>query len=314
MEMSDQPPGPDVLRELAESLWEELGGDLCICQRPDVPHWCEKCQGRIDLIAARVREAAALSGASSPSGGDVSMQLLAWAVTNCHMLARRALARSTSMYDREKWEHVLRICDKAGARSAGVLRASVPTEITDGAAESTTGSGDSKMSDEKPCCWCYGHGDGLGCGNCGKPSVLGQRVAELLSALRDVVALGTDPVIRKMCENAIAKAAPQVLEVTGGSRTSPIGPDDDREQPVQQAQEELTLERLEVIRAIARKEAAMRSEFIQRERAEAAEAALQQAQRERDAAHAHACENSLEERDLRAALQQMERERLKANG
>jgi len=32
--------------------------------------------------------------------------------------------------------HVLRICEKAGARSQGVLRASVPTEMTEGAAVS----------------------------------------------------------------------------------------------------------------------------------------------------------------------------------
>jgi hypothetical protein len=64
---------------------------------------------------------------------EADIQLLAWAVTNCHMLARRALARSTSVFDREKWEHVLRICEKAGARSQGVLRAALPTEITDGA-------------------------------------------------------------------------------------------------------------------------------------------------------------------------------------
>lgn len=41
-------------RARAESLWEQLGGDLCICQRPDVPHWCEKCQHRIDLITAEL--------------------------------------------------------------------------------------------------------------------------------------------------------------------------------------------------------------------------------------------------------------------
>lgn len=60
------------------------------------------------------------------------VQLLAWAVTNCHTLARRALAKTTSVYDREKWEHVLRICEKAGARSQGVLRAAMPSEITGG--------------------------------------------------------------------------------------------------------------------------------------------------------------------------------------
>jgi hypothetical protein len=68
----------------------------------------------------------------APQKEDIDLQLLAWAVVNCHTLARRALARSTSVYDREKWEHVLRVCERAGARSAGVLRASLPTEITDG--------------------------------------------------------------------------------------------------------------------------------------------------------------------------------------
>lgn len=37
-------------RERAEALWESLAGDLCICQRPDVPHWCEGCQNRISQI------------------------------------------------------------------------------------------------------------------------------------------------------------------------------------------------------------------------------------------------------------------------
>jgi hypothetical protein len=69
-----------------------------------------------------------------PPDDRLDTQLLAWTVVNCHMLARRALARSHSAYDREKWEHVLRICEKAGARSQGVLRASLPTEITEGAA------------------------------------------------------------------------------------------------------------------------------------------------------------------------------------
>lgn len=74
--------------------------------------------------------------APAPHPGEAltsdQVQLLAWAVSNCHTLARRALAYSVSVYDREKWEHVLRICEKAGARSTGVLRASLPTEITEG--------------------------------------------------------------------------------------------------------------------------------------------------------------------------------------
>lgn len=71
--------------------------------------------------------------AASPLSPD-QIQLLAWAVSNCHILARRALRHSTSVDDREKWEHVLRICEKAGAKSQGVLRASLPTELTEGAA------------------------------------------------------------------------------------------------------------------------------------------------------------------------------------
>ena len=50
-------PAPETDRIRAEALWEELGGDLCICQRPDVPHWCEKCQQRIDLIQSALLRA-----------------------------------------------------------------------------------------------------------------------------------------------------------------------------------------------------------------------------------------------------------------
>lgn len=44
------------LRDRAEQLWEGVGGDLCICQRPEVPHWCEKCQHRIDFIAMELAD------------------------------------------------------------------------------------------------------------------------------------------------------------------------------------------------------------------------------------------------------------------
>ncbi len=44
-----------ALEHKAECLWEELGGDLCICQRPEVAIWCEKCQQRINLIYAALR-------------------------------------------------------------------------------------------------------------------------------------------------------------------------------------------------------------------------------------------------------------------
>lgn len=71
--------------------------------------------------------------------GEPDLQLLAWAVSNCHTLALREIRRLEKggallqMIDR--WKHVQRICEKAGARSKGVLRASLPTEITDGSAQ-----------------------------------------------------------------------------------------------------------------------------------------------------------------------------------
>ena len=40
----------DSIRARLEGLWESLGGDLCICQRADVSHWCEKCQQRLQLL------------------------------------------------------------------------------------------------------------------------------------------------------------------------------------------------------------------------------------------------------------------------
>lgn len=44
------------LSRRAEELYEAIGGDLCICQRADVPHWCEKCRARIALIASAVTQ------------------------------------------------------------------------------------------------------------------------------------------------------------------------------------------------------------------------------------------------------------------
>lgn len=58
MTRSGSPEGsPPDLREAAEDLWEQIGGELCICQHPEVPHWCERCQGRIDVIMAWMRSA-----------------------------------------------------------------------------------------------------------------------------------------------------------------------------------------------------------------------------------------------------------------
>jgi hypothetical protein len=54
-----KPGGAQMTATEAERLWEELGGDLCICQRPEVPHWCEGCQIRMGKIAAALAQARA---------------------------------------------------------------------------------------------------------------------------------------------------------------------------------------------------------------------------------------------------------------
>lgn len=85
-----------------------------------------------------------------PDFGPEQIQLLASAVVNCHMLARRrinALSQRQPLSallekELESWQHVLRICEKAGARSQGVLRASVPTEITEGSQPPALTGGD----------------------------------------------------------------------------------------------------------------------------------------------------------------------------
>lgn len=40
-----------------EALWEALGGDLCICQQPEVSHWCESCQRKLQLIREALQAA-----------------------------------------------------------------------------------------------------------------------------------------------------------------------------------------------------------------------------------------------------------------
>ncbi len=46
----------DEIDQIAENLYESIGGSLCICQRTDVFHWCESCQRRCGLIAQALRD------------------------------------------------------------------------------------------------------------------------------------------------------------------------------------------------------------------------------------------------------------------
>lgn len=57
-----------------------------------------------------------------------------WGLANVYTLARRRLRKLPEGHsEREWWQHVIRISEEAGVKQPGVLRHSVPTEITDGA-------------------------------------------------------------------------------------------------------------------------------------------------------------------------------------
>ena len=75
-----------------------------------------------------------------------------WGLGNCYMLARRELRRLERMGCKadsmsvERWQHVVRICEEAGAKSKGVLRATLPTEYTE---ESPASGAESETPDER---------------------------------------------------------------------------------------------------------------------------------------------------------------------
>ena len=71
----------------------------------------------------------ALPMPDTPSGVDV--WLIQWAVSNCHTLARRRIKAGST--DSEWWNHVLRLCEKAGAKSLGVLRDTPPAQAREAA-------------------------------------------------------------------------------------------------------------------------------------------------------------------------------------
>lgn len=75
---SDAPSLPPVeaQRLRAETLYEQIGGDLCMCQRAEVSYWCERCQQRIQLIREALQAEAAIESFTSPDG----WQPIAWLV------------------------------------------------------------------------------------------------------------------------------------------------------------------------------------------------------------------------------------------
>ncbi len=94
-----------------------------------------------EQLRAEISRLKLSAGSAQAPETPPDMQLLAWAVSNCHTLARRELNRLRPYVNPdtlaiERWEHVQRICEKAGATTKGVLRAALPTEITDGASSS----------------------------------------------------------------------------------------------------------------------------------------------------------------------------------
>lgn len=53
------------LSDRAESLYEDIGGFPCICQKPEVVHWCEGCQRRIGILEDALRATAVRAAAKA---------------------------------------------------------------------------------------------------------------------------------------------------------------------------------------------------------------------------------------------------------
>lgn len=82
-------------RQRAEDLWERIGGELCVCQRVDVPHWCESCQQKISLILD------ALDRSLSPSQ-EPEKQLIALAKETAAKIQRIDASYSGAIDDVEE--------------------------------------------------------------------------------------------------------------------------------------------------------------------------------------------------------------------
>lgn len=109
--------------------------DVRVGQRSDGPT-CHSATNDSALSSSEIASRVLPQAAPASDLSVEEIRLLAWAVSNCHTLARRRLRPAAASSDTEWWQHILRICEKAGARSEGILRASLPTEITNGSGES----------------------------------------------------------------------------------------------------------------------------------------------------------------------------------
>lgn len=95
--------------------------------------------GELDALAASLR-VVRLGIDRLPPPVETPQTTWPQPLDNVYMLARREIRRIERRLDvapvlaptLEQWRHVLRICEEAGGGSAGILRRSLPTELTDG--------------------------------------------------------------------------------------------------------------------------------------------------------------------------------------
>ncbi len=132
--VSAQTPAGQITNHYKSSEWDLFR----VPERQRAEEW----DGHTPAIALeRLLKLSASDAPERDTLGPEQVQLLAWAVSNCHTLARRRLnvlgrlqppLTALLQLELESWEHVQRICEKAGASSKGVLRAALPTEVTYG--------------------------------------------------------------------------------------------------------------------------------------------------------------------------------------
>ena len=101
--------------------------DQWVTQPIEFTHWC-------------AIEGPQASAGRLPTTPETVGRTPEWGLANVYTIARRRLrAPSLPESEREWWQHVVRIAEESGVRQPGVLRHSVPTELTEGEPSSSTG-------------------------------------------------------------------------------------------------------------------------------------------------------------------------------
>lgn len=170
------PVSGDALTALVER-WRKKFPAMTAHKQSADDYWAGQCSGankcadELEALIAAGRSAAttepkqehppihpdeAGDWAAANNGVGARIQMLERALGNCYMMSKREIARllnrspmdvgvKSDQLTLERWNHVKRFCEETGQKSS-ILRATLPTEITDGSGPVCTCRHDSGAS------------------------------------------------------------------------------------------------------------------------------------------------------------------------